>query len=317
MNIAFIEAKGEKLNEFANYRYLKKLAKAIALDVLHLHTSDSLTVFTLSDMLFSLRIKAVFSKKGIGTSSSFLSKIKYNYKNVASIICVSKYVENHFSPILSPKNKNKMIVLHDCIPLSITETEAPINLKEKYAIEKEHIIGNIANHTSAKDLLTFVNVADYLINHIGRKDVVFIQVGEYTRITNELQLYVKEKGLEKHIIFTGRINNAFGLNPQFDIFLLTSQREGGPTSALEAMLLGTPVISTKVGVIPDIINNGENGFIADVGDFKNLAIHIDVLLSDTELQYKFSENNKRKITNEFNSTVIARQILQEYIKILS
>jgi hypothetical protein len=76
-----------------NYYYLKTLVKEINPDLIHLHTSDSLTVFTISDLLFRLKTKAVFSKKGMGSSSIILSEFKFNYKNIAAIICVSEAVK--------------------------------------------------------------------------------------------------------------------------------------------------------------------------------------------------------------------------------
>lgn len=317
-NINFVIAKKDKLNKFANYRYLKTLVQEIKPDLVHLHTSDSLTVFTISDLLFRLKTKAVFSKKGMGSSSSILSKLKYNYSGINSILCVSRNVETNFLEILAQKNKEKITVIHDCVSLNILNSREVINLNEKFSVEEgKFIIGNIANHTRAKDLETFINVIDFLVNNLGRKDVVFFQIGEFSNLTDNLFKIVKEKKLESYIVFTNKIKNAFSLNSQFDVFLMTSEREGGPTSVLEAMLMGVPVVSTCVGVVPDIIEDGVNGFISAIKDYKDLAIKIDKLLSNSKLQKKFSETNKPLILKEFTASFIAKQTLGIYHNIIN
>ncbi|HSN48210.1 MAG TPA: glycosyltransferase family 4 protein [Flavobacterium sp.] len=317
-SISFTRAKTGKLNKLANYSYLKTIVKELQPDLIHLHTSDSLTVFTISDLIFGLKVKTVFSKKGMGVSGSFLSKFKYNYSGVNSIFCVSRSVEKDFSKILYEKNKFKTTVIHDCVSLDIVNPKEILDLREKFNINKDcYIIGNIANHTRAKDLDTFINVVEYVVNKLGRKDVVFLQIGEFSKLTGNLVEIVKEKKLENSIVFAGKIENASSLNTQFDVFLMTSQREGGPTSVLEAMLIGVPIVSTNVGVVPDVIENGSNGFIAPIKDYKDLATKIDLLLSDKNLQRKFILESRSKIEKEFIVSKIAIQTLTEYERILN
>jgi glycosyltransferase involved in cell wall biosynthesis len=317
MKILFIEAKSKKLNKIANYSYLKKIIDRVKPDLIHLHTSDSLTVYTISDIIYKLNTKTVFSKKGMGTSSSFLSKIKYNYKGINSIICVSNSVQRDLGMILNIKTQSKIVVIHDCVSLDVLDVKTTFNLRESFNIaDNFKIIGNIANHSNAKDLPTFINVVDHVVNELKYKDFKFVQIGEFTKNTSQLQQMIIEKRLENYIFFTDKIENASSVVNQFDLFLLTSQREGGPTSVLEAMLIGIPVISTKVGVIPDIIENGINGFVYDVKDYKNLAEKINILLSNTELQKKFVETSKQKLMKEFTAEFIAKQTLTLYENIL-
>ncbi|MFV8393112.1 glycosyltransferase family 4 protein [Flavobacterium sp. LB2P6] len=315
--ITFIPTKKNSLKGLVNYRYLKELIELLKPDIIHLHTSNSLTFYVFSDLMYRLKTKTIFSKKAISASSSFFSGLKYNYSGIDSIFCVSKSVNTNFQEVLWQKNKNKTNVIHDCVSLDIIEAKEEISLREKYSINKsQFIIGNIANHTDAKDLDTFINVVDYLVHSLGRKDIVFFQIGGFSKLTNVLLNTVKEKQLENYIIFTDKIQNASSLNSQFDVFLMTSQREGGPTSVLEAMLIGTPVVSTKVGVVPDVIQNGINGFILSVKDYKGLGAKIDLLLSDNVLRDEFIKKGKVIILKEFTSSFIAKQMFLEYKKLM-
>lgn len=316
--ISLIPIKDGKLNKISNYRYIKKIIKEVKPDLIHLHTSNSLTFYVLIDFFSRLNIKTIFSKKAISASSSFVSKYKYNYTGIDAIFCVSKLVKNNFSEILSDYNKRKIIVIPDCVSIEILNKDTKISLREKYNIDKNHlIVGNIANHTDAKDLMTFIQTADYLINILNVRNVVFFQVGEFSKLSNEYLNIVKEKNLQDFVFFTDEIDDASSLNIEFDVFLMTSQREGGPTSVLEAMFFGVSVVSTEVGIVPEMIIDGVNGFISPVKDFKSLAYKINILLNDKELRNKFVENSKLVIEEKATASVIAKKTFEEYKKIIS
>ncbi|TDE02399.1 glycosyltransferase family 4 protein [Flavobacterium hiemivividum] len=317
-NITFIPTKGSKLKNYKNFSYLQSIVNEFNPNIIHLHTSNSLTFYVLSDLWYNFKIKCVFSKKAMSASSSFLSKYKYNYSGINSILCVSKTVKDNFSNVLSKRNKQKAVVIHDCVSMGILNVKSEVNLRERYSIATDKkLIGNIANHTDAKDLITFIDVVDYLVNSLNKKDVVFFQIGEFTKLTAKFESIVKERKLEDYIIFTAKIVNAFSLNSQFDVFLMTSQREGGPTSVLEAMLIGVPVVSTYVGVVPDVIENGVNGYSSKVKDFSDLATKIKMLLESENLEKEFVTRSRDIIQKRFTASIIAEETVRHYEKLFS
>lgn len=312
-NIPFFSCKEKKLNKFSNYKFLKQLIKEQNPDVIHLHTSDSLTLYTISDLLYSLKTPTVFSKKGMGRSSSVLSKYKYNYKNLSSIICISEKVKNEFSQILNKKSKEKLMIIYDAVSLSIIDQKSDFNLKEKFKIPNDSIIiGNIANHTRAKDLDTLIDTADYLINHLNIKNVFFVQIGEFSKLTEDFKDKIKTKNLENQFVFADKINRAYRFNDQFDIFLMTSEREGGPTSVLEAMFFEKPIVSTNVGILSEIIKNGQNGYISDVKDFPSLAENIKILVLDSEKRKNIVKGNRELIIINNSAQNIAQKTFELY-----
>ena len=315
--IEFIPFVKSKLKKIANYKQLSEIAKQESPDIIQLHTSDSLMFFLVIDFLYKIKGKLIFSKKGVGVSSSFLSRIKYNSKRIDAILCVSKIVQDSFGKTLNEATKKKTIVINDSVSLEVLDLKSKINIRDLYNIPNHKlIVGNIANHTNAKDLFTLINVVAEVKHTLKRNDVVFVQIGEFSKKTDKLKEYAIQKKVFKDIIFMDKIKDAASLNTQFDAFLMTSQREGGPTSVLEAMLFGIPVVSTKVGVIPDVIKDGENGFSADIKDAKNLSVKLLQLLDNDELQNQFSLRSKKNIEENFSATYIAAQIKTEFEKIL-
>jgi glycosyltransferase involved in cell wall biosynthesis len=316
--IIFTGVKTKKLNKFSNYKRLAYVINQHKPDIVHLHTSDSLMFFLVANFIYNFKVKLIFSKKGVGVSGSFLSKLKYNNNRIDSIICVSKMVKDSFGKTLNEKTSKKAVVINDSVSVNILGESSKIDIRKLYNIPQEKlIVGNIANHTNAKDLFTLIDVLVELKFNLKQNNIVFVQIGEFSKKTDKLKKYAIDKKVFKEIVFMDKIKNASSLNTQFDCFLLTSQREGGPTSVLEAMLIGIPVVSTKVGVVSDIIIDGENGFIADIKDNKSLAKKTVQLLHNKDLQMQFSEKGKEIIKEKFTAKYIAQKTLEEYQRVLS
>ncbi|MEK4065684.1 glycosyltransferase [Peribacillus sp. FSL R5-0717] len=98
-------------------------------------------------------------------------------------------------------------------------------------------------------------------------------------------------GVEDKVILKGIQKDVrFELNSS-DAFILSSDWEGLPISVLEAMSCGLPIISTKSGGTPDIVKDGENGILVNLGDKEGLAKAINELSSDYQLRKKMGDNS--------------------------
>jgi glycosyltransferase involved in cell wall biosynthesis len=84
-----------------------------------------------------------------------------------------------------------------------------------------------------------------------------------------------------------------GLFASLDAYLMTSRVEGGPVTVLEAMACGTPVVATRVGLVPDVVTDGVDGFTAPVGDVAGLAAALLRLASDRDLAARMGAAARR------------------------
>ncbi len=316
-NISVINSISSKSFSLKKGKHLKKQLLILNIDIIHLHTSDSVTTYVMSDMLFRLKTPAVFSKKGMNSKiKRGLSSFKYNYKKIKQIICVSNAVLSSFKETLKPKNHHKLTIIYDGINLRrIRQSEK--KLKRLYNIDNNKtIVGNIANHSKAKDLVTFVKTAHYLINTLNMQNVIFLQIGKNSKYTQELLLLTKEYKLEEHIIFTGFLENASSYINQFDIYLMTSEREGLGVSILESFYQKTPVISTVAGGIPEIVTHDFNGKLSDIRDYKSLANNIVLLMKQPELMKSFCYESYQLVLKKFTTKQLAKNTLISYKKAL-
>lgn len=303
----------------SKYRnFLSDIVEDKQIDVIHLHTSDSVTGYVVTDLIKRLRTPTLFARKGIRNKTSFLSKQKYNYKNIHGILCISEYVKEHFGAILSEKNRKKLVVVYNGVKIEDMPANPEFQIKEKLKLSSEtFIIGNIANHTNAKDLPTLVKVLEHIVCTLKVKDIHLVQLGDHSKNTEVLREMVKEKKLESYITFMGFVKNASSYLSQFDVFLMTSEREGGPSSVVEALYKKTPVISTRVGVVDEIIEDGVNGFSSEVRDVEGLAIKVVKFKDSPKLSDQFSKLSYDIFLKKFTADQLGKKTFAVYENLIN
>jgi len=131
-----------------------------------------------------------------------------------------------------------------------------------------------------------------------------------------LMSLVDSVGLKDRIIFVGFRENIPELLAAFDVFVLPSRCEGFGRVNLEAMAMGKPVISTKVGGIPEVVLDGVTGILVPPGDPRDLARAIMRLLNDTQLGESFGKEGRRRVERHFTLQAHAQRIQEIYGEIL-
>lgn len=91
-----------------------------------------------------------------------------------------------------------------------------------------------------------------------------------------------------------------------DLYLVTSRCEGGPKAITESMATGVPIVTTKVGMAPEIIKNGVNGFVCDIEDIENLVDSSVKILEKDDIKYKVAANALQTIRN-YDWSIIAKK----------
>jgi len=114
-----------------------------------------------------------------------------------------------------------------------------------------------------------------------------------------LENLVTKLGLTKYVTFIGKVPNE--KVPQYiaasDVFVLPSLSEGFGIVLLEAMACGLPIVATNVGGIPEIVQDGENGFLVEPENPEGIAQKVLTLLENDDLRRRISQNNLEKAKN--------------------
>ena len=138
-----------------------------------------------------------------------------------------------------------------------------------------------------------INAVRRLKNKNGRKIIVWFAgdtgVGDSAGYAQKLEKKVAGYGLKENVKFLGWREDMHGLMQAADVMVLPTHTEGLPRVVQEAILLKCPVISTKVGGIPDLLSNGETGFLTEVDDEVTIAEKIQYIIENTDQTRKMAE----------------------------
>ena len=145
----------------------------------------------------------------------------------------------------------------------------------------------------------------------ARKSDIKIALVGAGELEEETKALCKELGLEKNVHFLGFQSNPIKMVSDSKCMILTSRWEGTPMCALEAMALGTPVVSTPTDGMKDIIANGENGFLSDSDE--ELADAVMQILTRPELRSAMAEDTKKKFARSNDEEAYNRAIYDCYI----
>ncbi len=156
--------------------------------------------------------------------------------------------------------------------------------------QKNIIIGTIANFYPTKGLIYLIEAANILKLKIPNSRFTIHIVGNGKQ-RHLLESLINKYGLENHIKLVGQKEHPWQyLNEKnINIFVIPSVKEGMPYVLLEAMAEKIPVIATKVGGIPEIIKNGENGLLVEKENPQELADAIETLIGNQEFRKKLAE----------------------------
>jgi glycosyltransferase involved in cell wall biosynthesis len=145
-------------------------------------------------------------------------------------------------------------------------------------------------------------------------DLHYLVVGEGPA-RHDLERLVSEHGLDDRVIFAGNRSDVPGMLSAADVFVLPSHTEALPTAVAEAMAAGLPVVATRVGGIPEMVDR-DTGILVEPGDRCGLAIAVGDILAASDMGRSLGERGAQRAEQHFEIRRQARQLVSEYRKLI-
>jgi glycosyltransferase involved in cell wall biosynthesis len=153
------------------------------------------------------------------------------------------------------------------------------------------LVGTVANLKGHKGLDRLLEAAQEVRRRVP--GVRFVIVGQGPK-ESELRTRASELNVADVVTFTGFRADARRIAASFDVFVLSSLHEGLSIAMVEAMALGRPVVVTRVGGLPEVVEHGKEGFLVPPGDPGALAAGIVQVLSDADLRHRLGAAARRR-----------------------
>jgi glycosyltransferase involved in cell wall biosynthesis len=126
-----------------------------------------------------------------------------------------------------------------------------------------------------------------------------------------------ELGIMRDTLFLGYQEDVAPFYAAFDAMILPSGNEGTPVSAIESLAAGRPVVATRVGGVPDVVRDGEDGFLVDLGDVGELAGALVRLAEDPELRGRMGEAGRTRVLPRYAVERLVEDVDRLYRSLLA
>jgi len=188
-------------------------------------------------------------------------------------------------------------------------------VRRELGVEPEtYLIGAVGRLSPVKGHANFLRAARLVLHKQPRAKILIIGDGP---LNAELRAMATELRIDGACIFAGHRTDVHDLLPAMDVFVLPSLSEGIPMALLEAMALGTPVVATAVGGIPEVVSHRVNGLLVHSGDERALSDACVALTVDRDLAGRLVANGRRTVEQAFSCTQNGQALTRVYTEVAS
>ena len=180
------------------------------------------------------------------------------------------------------------------------------------APDGEKIVMHISNFRPVKRVEDVVEIFARVLGEIPSRLVL---VGDGPDLPRA-RVKVEELGIRDRVVFLGEYTPVQELLSCSDLFLLPSGSESFGLAALEAMACGSPVVASRVGGLPEVIMDGETGYLCEAGDIDEMAAASIKILSDDKHRKELSDAGRAFAVKHFSSECIVPRYEEYYRRIL-
>lgn len=232
------------------------------------------------------------------------------------IIAVSEDTRSfHMSEGKIPETK--IITIYNGIELSTFKPSDKIEnakKREEFNLPADaKIISTVAVLRKPKGIQYMIEAMPAIIESAPNCKYMIVGDGEYGGALREL---VREKELEKHIVFTGQQKDISTILAISDLFVLPTLTEALPTVLIEAMAAGKAIIASKVGGIPEMIEDGLNGILIPASSPSDLAKACLRLIDDDNLRNRMAEKSLEIANQKFDIQKLIQSLNNLYDELI-
>ncbi|TYS18917.1 N-acetyl-alpha-D-glucosaminyl L-malate synthase BshA [Rossellomorea vietnamensis] len=292
------------------------VAKRENLDILHVHYAVPHAVCAiLAKQMADTDLKIVTTLHGtditvLGYDPSLTEAIRFGIEQSDHVTAVSHALVDQTYSLISPDKDIETV--YNFIDERVYRKVDSEHLKKEYGLlPEEKVIIHVSNFRGVKRVQDVVQAFSRIAKEIPAK---LLLVGDGPEMTVICQL-VRELGIKEKVLFLGKQDSLEELYSLSDLMLLLSEKESFGLVALEAMACGVPCIGTDIGGIPEVIEDGVNGYICPLGAVDSVSEKAVSLLTNEKLYQDLSENALKTARTKFHWSKIVDQYEQIYRKL--
>ena len=303
---------------------MAEVAEMYSLDLLHVHYAipHSVSALLAKQMLAAARNGAqkklpfATTLHGtditlVGLDRSYLPITRFSIEQSDGVTAISNYLRDR--TLREFDVKNEINVIYNFVNCDIyNRNSKDAENRSNYAAANERILVHLSNFRPVKRIPDVIEVFDRVQKVIPSRLLMIGDGPERSRA----EIMAKRRGIKDRVIFLGKQDQVQTKLAISDLMLMPSELESFGLAALEAMACKVPSIATNVGGIPELIEHGKNGYLAEVGDVETMSKYAIELLSNDARLKEMGESARWEAQSRFCSTKIISQYEAFYARVL-
>jgi len=285
------------------------------LDIIHAHYAiPHANAALLARMALDDKIKVVTTLHGtditvVGSYHSYLPMVKLAIRASDAVTAVSEYLKQE---TIKTFGVNRQIdVVHNFVSLPQSDGRTG-NCRAWISPDCTPVMTHISNFRAVKRVMDVMRIFEAVRREHNCK---LVMVGDGPDRL-DAEEFARQRGLEADVRFTGKQADVASILACSDVFILPSSTESFGLAALEAMSYGVPVVASRAGGIPEIIRDGLDGLLAEVGDVNSMAQHVISLIINPQLRVEMGKRAKERAFADFAEDPIVDQYYSIYQRVL-
>ncbi len=292
------------------------VAASYALDLLHVHYAIPHSISALlARQMLPRRLPFITTLHGtditlVGMDPSYFAITKFSIEQSDGVTAISEDLRRHTVEVFGVQNEVR--VIHNFVNCTTYAPDPERKGIERFAPAGEKLLIHLSNFRPVKRVLDCVRVLAEVRQHV---DARLLMVGDGPE-RGPAEHLASLLGVSRHVEFLGKQNGVERLIRLADVLLMPSEMESFGLAALEAMACGVPPIATRVGGVPELITDGEDGFLEAVGDIEGMAGKVVRLLTEDGLHPRMAAAARRTATSRFCTDLIIPRYEAYYDRVM-
>jgi N-acetyl-alpha-D-glucosaminyl L-malate synthase BshA len=295
-----------------------KMAEVAAyekLDILHVHYAIPHAISAyLAKQILSSNLKVITTLHGtditlVGRDESYLPITKFGIEVSDGVTAVSQWLKDE-----TAKNFDTAKEI-DVIPNFVDPARFHRDSKsfcDIYGARGEKLVYHVSNFRPVKRVMDVVSVFERIVAEVPSR---LIMIGDGPD-RSRAEAYSRAHHLRNRVTFLGNVPNLEEVVGGCDLFLLPSESESFGMAALEAMTSEIPVIATRSGGLPEVVTEGETGFLLPVGDVAGMAERAIELLRNDDLRHRMGKRAREVAIEKFDEEKIVPRYREMYERVI-
>lgn len=301
---------------------MAEVSELYGLDLLHVHYAipHSVSALLARQMLAAKphkqRLPFVTTLHGtditlVGLDRSYLPITRFSIEQSDGVTAISNYLRERTLREFDIRNQIQVIYNFVNCDLYARSAGSP-EVRREYAKDEERILVHLSNFRPVKRVTDVVEIFDRVRKKMPAKLLLMGDGPDRSRA----EWLAVQKGIHQDVLFLGKQDNVSEKLAIADVLLLPSELESFGLAALEGMACEVVPVATRVGGIPELVEHGKSGYLADVGDVETMARYAVDLLTHEDGLRAMGKTCREVAQSRFCATNIVLQYEEFYRRVL-